>query len=119
MIVRTLLSVLALLTSQAAFAESDSSDPIEMAERRLRGCILAGASTAPRTSLAAALASTRAFCGPQIGDLAALRIESETKGLQGDPAEQAKRRVMRMLNDEIALAVANFTGLTEHHAANH
>ncbi len=95
-----------LLAPQFAVADETQVEP------RLRGCLLTGASSAPKTSLSAALQSTRAFCGPQIKAVARQRVEAATAGLNGEAAEEAEKRAIRDLNNEIAYAVANFTGLT-------
>ncbi len=85
----------------------------DTAEKRLRGCLAAGATSAPKTSLASAVQSVRAFCGPQIADMSELRVAEATQGLTGEASEEARKRAIRALNNEIALAVANFTGLTQ------
>jgi hypothetical protein len=101
----------ALMVAAGAFASEDGTG--QQAEDRLRGCLLAGSSAAPRTSLAAALQSTRAFCRPQINALAQERTTTATAGLDGVAAEDVRKQTLRQLNNEIAYAVANFTGL--HH----
>jgi hypothetical protein len=40
------------------------------------------------------------------------RVRTATEGLKGDAAKAAEDRAIRALNDEIALSIANFTGLT-------
>lgn len=100
----------ALLGSVAHASDTDQQDS---AEKRLRGCIAAGASAAPKVSLAGAIQHVRAFCGPQIGDVAEIRVSEATEGLSGQEAEEAKARARRGLNNEIAYAVANFTGLNQ------
>ena len=109
-------AALAVLLPIAGHAEDES--PQALAEKRLRGCLAAGATSAPGGTLAAALASARAFCGPQINTVAGYRVEAATQGLEGEAAEEAKTRALRTLNNEIAYAVANFTGLAHHHAAH-
>lgn len=100
----------ALLGSVAHASDADRQDS---AEKRLRGCIAAGASTAPKASLASAVQHVRTFCGPQIGNLVEFRVSGATEGLSDAEAEEAKARTIRELNNEIAYAVANFTGLTQ------
>ena len=106
--------LLALLLSASlvmpAAAQEDLSP--ERAQERLRGCLLTGSSAAPRTDLHAAILSVRAFCGPQIKRVRDHRVASATQGLQGDAAKAAKDRAIRALNDDIAKAIATFTGLT-------
>lgn len=111
MLRHTVLPMAVAMAFLPSIAHADGANAREEAEKRLRGCIAAGASSAPRTSLAVALRSVRAFCGPQIGSLADLRVRDATAGLTGARAEEAKRRALTVLNDEIAYAVANFTGL--------
>ena len=109
-------AALAALLPVAAHAEDESARAL--AEKRLRGCLAAGASSAPGGTLAAAIASARAFCGPQINTVADYRVEAATQGLEGEAAEEVKARTLRTLNNEIAHAVANFTGLAHQHAAH-
>ena len=75
----------------------------EQAETRLRGCLQAGAAGAPRTGLRDAVVATRALCAPQIKRVRA--------NLTDEAAERAEQQATLELNDEIALAIANFTGL--------
>lgn len=103
------LSLSASLAMPVA-AQEDLSP--EHAQERLRGCLLTGSSAAPRTDLRAAILSVRAFCGPQINRVRDHRVAVATQGLQGEAAKTAKERTIRALNDEIAKAIANFTGLT-------
>ena len=85
----------------------------DLAESRLHGCLLAGSSAAPDTGLREAVISVRAFCGTQLNLVRDMRVRSATAGLHGDDADAAKDRAIRALNDEIAHAIANFTGLTD------
>ena len=80
----------------------------EQAETRLRGCLQAGAAGAPRTGLRDAVVATRALCAPQIKRV---RAAAATQGLTDEAAERAEQQATLELNDEIALAIANFTGL--------
>ncbi len=100
----------ALLSSAALAADAHDHDAVE---KRLRGCIAAGAASAPKTSLAPAVQHVRALCGPQIADLADIRAHAASVGLSGEAAEEARSKALRQLNNEIAFAVANFTGLTQ------
>ena len=93
-------------------AQPGSTDET-LAESRLRGCLLAGASAAPTSGLTAAVVSVRSFCTPQIDRVRGYRVAAATEGLSGDTAREAEDRAVRALNDEIARAIANFTGLTE------
>jgi hypothetical protein len=110
---RTALTLAIALLAFPAKASDGSAGRDEMTEKRLRGCLAAGAATAPKTSLAAALQSIRAFCGAQIAGLSEFRVAEAMQGLTGEAADEARKRAIRALNDEIAHAVANFTGLTE------
>lgn len=81
-----------------------------LAERRLRACLETNAS-ARHGDLAAAVTAARAACQPQIDDARDVRVLEATAGLDPAEAQVVERRVNRKLNDEIARAVANFTGL--------
>ena len=105
-----LLALSAVALATPALADDDISP--DLAESRLRGCLLAGASGTGQTQLQAAVIQARAYCGAQINRVQAQRIAAATEGLKGDAAETAKTRAIRALNDEIAHAVANFSGLT-------
>ena len=82
------------------------------AEKSLRTCLVTGSSAAPRTGLHEAVLMVRAFCGPQIGRVQDKRVAVATAGREGAAADAAKDRAIRTLNDEIVLAITNFTGLT-------
>ena len=90
--------------------------PPAEAEKKLRICLVTGSSAAPDTGLREAVLSVRAYCAPQIKRVRAHRVEAATAGLEGKAAEAAEDRAIRALNDEIALAISNFTGLTLNHA---
>ena len=105
----SLLALLALAPAMPASAQ-EALSPAQ-AETRLRGCLQSGSAGAPRAGLRAAVVAVRALCKPQIDRVADDRVATATTGLTGDDAEQAKQRAIRQLNDEIALAIANFTGL--------
>jgi len=108
--VKTALPILVLLALATPAMSQESLSP-EQAETRLRGCLQAGAAGAPRTGLRDAVVATRAFCAPQIRRVRANRLAAATQGLTGEAAERAARQATQELNDEIALAIANFTGL--------
>ena len=105
-----LLAFVALALAAPASAEDDISP--DLAESRLRGCLLAGASGTGQSQLEAAVIQTRAYCGAQINRVQRQRVAAATAGLKGNEAEAAKTRAIRALNAEIAQAVANFSGLT-------
>ena len=75
-------------------------------------CLLAGALAAPTTNLQSALVSVRSFCGAQIKRVRTHRVDAATAGLDGEAAKRAADKATRDRNNEIALAIANFTGLT-------
>ena len=102
-----LLAILALATPAAA---QETLSP-QQAETRLRGCLQAGAAGAPRTGLREAVIAVRALCTPQIERVRANRVAAATQGLTEEDAARAEKRATRELNDEIARAIANFTGL--------
>lgn len=106
------LPLVALAATLPTTAPANASPEAELAEQRLRGCLLAGASAAPSSGLEAAVIAVRSFCAPQIKRVREDRVRSATEGLKGDAAKAAEDRAIRALNDEIALAIANFTGLT-------
>lgn len=103
------LALVAMLATPAA-AQEDLTP--EHAEQRLRGCLLTGASAAPRSDLRSAIIAVRAFCAPQIKRVRHDRVAEATRGIKGDAAKPAEDRAIRRLNSEIALAISNFTGLT-------
>lgn len=72
------------------------------AESRLRGCLLAGSTSALDGDLRTKLIEVRAFCGTQIARVR----DRRTAGLSGT----AKAEAARKLDAEIAAAVAQFTG---------
>ncbi|MGN6500862.1 MAG: hypothetical protein ACTHKM_12035 [Tsuneonella sp.] len=109
---RTALAALIALAALAAPALAQGDAASDLAESRLRGCLLAGSSAAPRTGLREAVVAVRAYCKPQIDRVHALRVAASAAGLTGKAADLAEQRTDRALNDEIARAVANFTGLT-------
>ena len=108
---RTLLA-LALAAGLAWPLAAQEDLPPDLAEQRLRGCLLAGASAAPRTGLTEAVVAVRSFCTPQIKRVRNHRVAAATGGLKGEARKSAEDRAIRALNDEIALAISNFTGLT-------
>lgn len=91
---------LAGLATPAVAGEFDNA----AAESRLRGCLLASAGSAVSGDLKTKVAEARAFCGAQIGKVR----DQRTAGLIG----AAKAQAIRTLDEEIAVAVANFTGKT-------
>ena len=90
--------------------------------RHLRACLSAGAGGAPKDSLFSAVAALRSLCGVQIKRVRAYRLAEIDRhfGLPGakltpqrkDELERAHEAATRALNDEVALAISNFTGLT-------
>ena len=102
-------SLFALSLAAPALADDLPSD---LAESRLRGCLLAGASSAdPVAGLEATIIRVRAYCGAQINRVRDQRVAAATAGLKGSDAKAARDRAIRALNDEIAHAIANFSGL--------
>ena len=76
----------------------------------MRGCLAAGSSTAPRTGLRAAVPYVRAFCGTQINRVEDARLVPYRRE-DGAVDPDVRKRVRIGLNDEIAHAIATFTGL--------
>jgi hypothetical protein len=110
MIRSTAAALLAFVLAAPALADEV---PRDLAESRLRGCLLAGASSADRfAGLEATIIRVRAYCGAQINRVRDQRVAAASAGLKGSEAKAARARATRALNDEIAHAVANFSGLT-------
>jgi hypothetical protein len=108
-----LLTILAAL-ALAAPAVAEDPVPLDLAESRLRGCLLAGASSAePAAGVQATIIRVRAYCGAQINRAREMRVLAATASLSGEAARKAKARVTRELNAEIAHAIANFSGLPD------
>ncbi|MEZ5683445.1 hypothetical protein [Novosphingobium sp.] len=97
----------------AAPAQADQPLGPDLAESRLRGCLLAGSSAVSRPDLQGAVIQVRAFCGAQINRVRDLRVAAAKQGLKDADAREAEDRAIRALNQEIAEAVANFTGLSQ------
>ena len=102
------LTLTALTFASPALADDV---PPDLAESRLRGCLLAGSSGTGQTQLEAAVIQVRAYCGAQIRRVQDQRVKAASQGLSGNEAEAARTRAIRALNIEIAQAVANFSGL--------
>lgn len=107
--IRPLALALALSAAVPAVAADEAAD---LAESRLRGCLLAGSSAALGGSLEQAIVSVRSFCASQIKQVRGHRVRAAATGLSGQARKDAEDRTTRALNDEIARAIANFTGLT-------
>jgi hypothetical protein len=101
-------------------AQDDSSDGA-LLERRLRACLTSGAAGAPRESLTAAVVALRSLCYTQIRRVREFRLaavdgsfglpEAQLTEDRQDELERARDLATRKLYDEIALAIAEFTGL--------
>ncbi|ANY19061.1 hypothetical protein A6F68_00526 [Tsuneonella dongtanensis] len=98
------IALAALALGLAAPALADDVPP-DLAESRLRGCLLAGATSPGQTQLAAKVIEVRAFCGAQIK-----RVREHRMAAAAGP--DAKAAVARKLDAEIAHAVANFSGFS-------
>ncbi len=104
--------IIVALTALALAAPAVADDiPADLAESRLRGCLLAGSSGTGQKKLEGAVIQVRAYCGAQIRRVQDQRVKAATQGLSGNEAEAAKTRAIRALNTEIAQAVANFSGI--------
>ncbi len=106
------LAIAALALGLSAPALADSALADDLAESRLRGCLLAGAAAPGQADLRSKVMQVRAFCGAQINRVRDLRVAAATQGLNGAEADTARADTVRALNDEIALAIANYTGLS-------
>jgi hypothetical protein len=119
---RRFLLGLVLLGAIAAplAAQDDPSDGAPL-ERRLRACLTSGSAGAPRDSLEAAVVAVRSLCYTQIRRVREFRLaavdasyglpEAQLTAERQDELERARDLATRKLNDEIALAIAEFTGL--------
>ena len=108
-------AALALVSGTALVAEDMAP---AQAEQRLRACLQASSTHAPRSGLQQAVAAVRAECGAQINRVRADRVGTATATLSGQDARQAERRAIRALDFEVAAAISNFTGLTYDNAEN-
>ena len=109
---RTIPIFCAALLLSAPLAAEEPLGP-DLAESRLRGCLLAGSGAVTQQDLQGAVVQVRAFCGAQINRVRELRVAAATQGLKGDEVREAADRATRALNQEIALAVSSFTGLAQ------
>jgi hypothetical protein len=121
--VRPVLLGLALLASVATplAAQDDPSDGA-LLERRLRACLVSGSAGAPRDSLLSAVVAVRSLCYTQVRRVREFRLagidasfglpEARLSASRQDELDRARDAATRQLNDEIALAISNFTGLT-------
>ena len=121
---RRLFLGLALLTSALApLAAQDDLSSEELLERRLRACLVSGSAGAPRDSLLSAVVAVRSLCYTQIRRVREFRLaavdasfglpEARLGASRQDELDRARDAATRKLNDEIALAISNFTGLTK------
>lgn len=108
-----ILPFFALLAGAAAAPPLDGNEGQVLGERRLRACLAANSG---QGTLEAAVAAARAACASQIRNVRDQRVVDATAGLAPEAALVVERRVTRALNNEIAQAVANFTGLPLPHA---
>lgn len=108
---RLLAAMLAMTVAVPVAAQE--AVPADLAESRLRGCLLAGSSAAPQTALGEAVISVRTFCAPQIARVRHMRVAAATRGRSAQDSIDAENAATLALNDEIVRAVANFTGLTQ------
>ena len=118
--IAALLSATLLLVPAPTFAAQADEDQLS---RRLRACLTSGSAGAPRDSLTSAVVAVRSLCYTQIRRVreARLRAVDDSFGLpearlsaaQQEALDQARKTATFQLNDEIARAIANFTGLTE------
>ena len=117
-----LVAVSLLATATTPLFAQDASSDSGLLERRLRACLTAGAPGAPRDSLTAAVVALRSLCHTQIRRVREDRLatvdasfglpEARLSASEQDELERARDAATRRLNDEIALAISNFTGLT-------
>lgn len=108
------LPLVAGLAVAAAPPETDGEGQV-LAERRLRACLSANGAGG-QTTFDGALQAARAACRPQINALRDVRVIHATAGLEPAAARVVERRVTIALNNEIAHAVADFSGMPVPHA---
>ena len=109
------LLLAAMLATLASPAAADSLNDNYLAqERATRACLLAGATNAPGTDAASAIAYTRSFCAPQIRRLHELRGQEIARNGPSDPEAlaEARRQARFALDDEIARAILTFSNRT-------
>ncbi len=112
---RLLILPLTALLTVAAAPPLDADEGLVQAERRLRACLAASSGDGQGT-LEAAVVSARSACLTQIRAVRDQRVIDATAGLAPEAAVVVERRVTRALNNEIAQAIANFSGLPVPHA---
>ena len=113
---RTLTFGAALAVSAAPLAAQDGPAGEAQLERRLRACLVSGSAGAPNDSLLSAVVAVRSLCHTQINRLRDFRlreIDARLGAARQDELDRARDAETRRLNDEVARAIANFTGLTE------
>ena len=117
----------ALILAALAITAPAEASPEELthaqAMKRMEACLSTGAPGAPRTGLRAAIVALRSLCAPQIHRVRDLRLaeidaryglpEAEITDAQQVERHAAHEAAERRLDDEVAFAIANFTGLTE------
>jgi hypothetical protein len=120
---RSLLLGAALAVGSAPLAAQDDPAGEAQLERRLRACLVSGSAGAPKDSLLSAVVAVRSLCHTQIIRLRDFRLrdidarfglpEARLSAARQDELDRARDAETRRLNDEVARAIANFTGLTE------
>lgn len=111
-----------LAAAVPAAAQVDYPSDEKSLERSLRTCLTTGAPGAPRGSLEEATVALRSLCYTQIRRLREFRLAEVDKKFE-QPAtvltpsereayESAREAAIRGLNDDITLAISNFTGLS-------
>ena len=120
---RSLLFGFVLVVCAAPVIAQDDFSSEEQLERRLRACLVSGSAGAPRDSLVSAVVAVRSLCYTQINRLRDFRLReidgsfglsrARLSAIRQDELDRARDVETRRLNDEIARAISNFTGLTE------
>jgi len=119
---RPLFFGLALAVCTAPLAAQEEFSSEEQLERRLRACLVSGSAGAPTESLLGAVMAVRSLCHTQINRLRDLRLrevdasfglpETRLTPARQDELDRVRDAETRRLNDEVARAISNFTGLT-------
>ena len=116
------LVAMALLFSAAPLAAQDNSPSAKQLDSRLGACLTSASAGAPRDSLLRAIVAVRSVCETQIRRVRDLRVgkvderfglpDAKLTASQQEALEKARDAAIRRLNDEIALTISNWTGLT-------
>lgn len=109
---KRLAIVMACLAATPAAA--DEVVPYDLAQSRLRGCVIAGTEGAALDNLQAALIAVRSLCLPRIHvlyDASDRRVAAENPQARAGDLADLKKEARRKIDYDIAVAVAKIGGL--------